>query len=146
MRSVSILDVTTDCQPGVTAGLDGVVTVTLDDAVATFHDLGDGEHLLGVSEEDAAYSIEAVVACDTDAPSVSVRVTGVGAAPMPGDDTSVTSADPAAAGEWSTAVSASAQGPSVLPSTGLATGALPGAGMVLLVAGVLLTRLARRVA
>jgi hypothetical protein len=139
MPPVSSVDITAACQASDTEGLDGVVTVTLVDAVATFEDLADGEHVLTVADGEAAYAIDALVSCDDEAGTVAFTVTGVGAPPVP--EAEVAAVTVAAREAVSPLLPAN-----VLPATGLADGLLLGVGMALVVTGAALARLARRAA
>lgn len=134
---MSEFDAIATCESAADGGLDGAVTVWVDGAVSSFAGLADGDHRLGATGAEAAYAIDAAVSCDTDLPTASIVVAGVGTAPLPA------ALEPQALS--ATVVDAGALAPAAvqLPSTGAPAGAMLAASLALVAVGGALRRLGR---
>lgn len=131
------IDAVASCDSAADGGLDGVVIVWIDGEESSLVGLADGDHRVTASGADAAYAIDAVIACDAESPSASITVAGVGAAPMPAG------AEPMALATSLAVAPAAAPSAVQLPATGAAAGAMLAGALMLVATGAILRRLGR---
>lgn len=134
---MSDVDAIASCESAADGGLDGVVTVSVDGEVSSSAGLADGDHQLGVTGVDAAYAIDAAIACDAEVPSASIEIAGVGTALVPAG------AEPMALATSTASTPAAALSAVQLPATGTAAGGMLAGALVLVAVGAVLRRLAR---
>ncbi|MFM2183988.1 MAG: hypothetical protein RJB61_2282 [Actinomycetota bacterium] len=134
---MSDFDAVASCVSAADGSLDGVVTVWIDGQESRLVGLADGDHQVAASGVDAAYAIDAVIACDAELPSASIVVAGVGAAPVPAD------AEPMVLATSLAAAPTAAPSAVQLPATGATAGAMLAGALVLVAVGAALRRLSR---